>query len=213
MKLLSINVARPRLVHYRDQTISTAIFKKPVDGPVEATELGLAGDDQADKSVHGGVDKAVYAYAEENYDWWREQMPDHTLPPGELGENLTVRGMVDDQVQIGDRFRIGTAVLQITQPRQPCMKLGIKMQMPAFVKQFHQAGRPGFYLRVLEPGTLAAGDEIECVGRAENSLTIAEMYRLRFDPKASREALEHAEALDGLSEAWRSDFQKLLASQ
>ncbi|WP_442483762.1 MOSC domain-containing protein [Aeoliella sp. SH292] len=210
MKLLSINVARPRLVRFRNETVSTAIFKKPVEGPVEATELGLVGDDQADKSVHGGVDKAVYAYAEENYQWWREHLPDRELPPGELGENLTVRGMVDDEVQIGDRFRIGTAVFEITQPRQPCFKLGIKMQMPTIVKMFHQAGRPGFYLRVLEPGVFTAGDDIECVSRAENSITIAELYRLRFDPKATRDQLEHAEALSGLSEAWRDEFRAAL---
>ena len=120
MKLLSINVARPRLVQYRGQTLSTAIYKQPVEREVEVQAYGIAGDDQADKSVHGGVDKAVYAYSKDDYDWWRTQLDGRELPAGEFGENLTVSGMRNERVQIGDRYRIGTALLEVTQPRQPC---------------------------------------------------------------------------------------------
>lgn len=212
MQLLSINVARPRLIQYQGETLSTAIYKQPVEGRVEVGSLGIAGDDQADKSVHGGADKAVYAYTAEAYQWWREQLGGGELPPGEFGENLTTAGLLDGQVRIGDRYRIGSVLLEVTQPRQPCLKLGIKMGDATFVKRFHQAAKPGFYLRVLEPGTMAAGDAIELVHAAPKSLTVSEIYRLRFDTTAAADSLRHAAELPGLSGAWRESFCKLLAS-
>lgn len=206
MEIISINVGRPRLVQYQARTISTAIFKYPVAGPVEVTELGIAGDDQADKSVHGGRDKAVHAYAEESYVWWRRQLEDRELPPGTFGENLTVGGLTDDQVMIGDVYRAGSAVLQVTQPRQPCLKLGIKMADAAFVKQFHHAGRPGFYLRVMQPGTIQANDQLELVERADHSMSVAEIYQVRFASPGDRSQLGRAADLPGLSAAWRDEL-------
>lgn len=210
MQLLSINVGRPKLVQYQGRTISTAIFKSPVEGAVEVSEMGLVGDAQSDKSAHGGVDKAVYAYDMADYEWWQNELDGRELSPGEFGENLTVRGLPSAEVQVGDRYRIGTALLEVTQPRQPCSKLGIRMQMPTFVKQFHWAARTGFYLRVLEPGTLTAGDAIELVERCEDSLSMTNIYQLRFDASAQTEQLTHAANLPRLSESWRADFCKLL---
>ncbi|MCO6043024.1 MOSC domain-containing protein [Aeoliella sp. ICT_H6.2] len=213
MQLLSINVGWPQLVQYQGRTITTAIFKLPVEGQVEVTEMGLAGDEQADKSVHGGVDKAVYAYDTQDYQWWQQELDGRELAPGEFGENLTVQGLPSDQVCIGDRYRIGTVLLEVTQPRQPCAKLGVRMQMPSIVKQFHQAGRPGFYLRVLESGTLTAGDSIERVERPEHTLSIPEIYRLRFHSSASTAEVTRAANLTRLSESWRDDFCNLLESR
>lgn len=210
MRLLSINVGRPRLAQRNGTTVSTAIFKRPVDGPVQLGVLGLEGDDQADKSCHGGVDKAVYAYSGDNYAWWREQLAGRDLSPGEFGENLTVEGMTDDRVAIGDVFRIGMASVQVTQPRTPCMKLGVKMNDPTFVKRFHQAARTGFYLRVLEEGVVTAGDEIELERQSDERRTIAEIYQLKFSRGAARDDYHRAAVLEGLSEAWRCDFLKLV---
>ncbi|QDU54176.1 MOSC domain-containing protein [Aeoliella mucimassa] len=212
MQLLSVNVGRPRLVQYNGQTISTAIYKEPVTGEVEVDEMGLVPDDQADKRVHGGADKAVYAYTEPSYAWWRTQLSDHPLPPGTFGENLTIDGLTDAQVQIGDQFRIGTVLLEVTQPRQPCSKLGVKMKSPAFIKQFHQAELPGFYLRVLEPGRLAVGQAVERVMQAEHSMNIPDIYRLLHAKSVDRNELQRAAELPALSAAWRSDFEKLLSS-
>lgn len=213
MQLLSINVGRPQLVQFNGRTISTAIFKRPIEGEVAVAEMGLAGDEQSDKQVHGGVDKAVYAYDEADYDWWRGELDGRDLSPGEFGENLTVRGLPSGEVSIGDRYRIGSVLLEVTQPRQPCAKLGIRMQMPTFVKQFHQAGRPGFYLRVIEPGMLEAGDSIELVERPADTLSIADIYHLHFDASADAEALSRAINLTRLSDSWRSSFCNLLESR
>ena len=210
MKLLSVNVGQIRQVPHGDQMVATAIFKQPMEDAVEVGELGVAGDKQADTRVHGGADKAVYVYCEPSYAWWREQHPELTLPPGTFGENLTFDGLADHEVSVGDRFRIGTVLVEVTQPRQPCFKLGIKMQSPAFVKQFHQAELPGFYLRVLEPGTLQAGQTIERVEQVTDSMTIPDIYRLLHDKSASPNQLQRAAILPGLSEAWRHDFETRL---
>lgn len=215
--VLSVNVARPRLVQFGGQTLSTGIFKKPVAGEVEAGERGLAGDDQADKSVHGGPDKAIYVYSDDDYAWWREQLVGRELPPGEFGENLTVSGLRGDSVSVGDTLRIGDdsrgTLVQVTQPRTPCLKLGVKMQMPAFVKLFHQAGRPGFYLRVLEPGVVQVGDAIQLVSQTEPRLTIEQIYEVMFSRISTPQQYREAMQLEGLSQAWRDDFQKRLQQQ
>jgi len=215
--VLSVNVGRPRLVQSGGQTLSTSIFKKPVAGAVEAGELGLAGDDQADKSVHGGPEKAIYVYSQDDYSWWREQLEGRELPPGEFGENLTVSGMRGDVVAVGDTYRIGGdsrgTLVQVTQPRTPCMKLGLKMKMPSFVKHFHQAGRPGFYLRVLQPGVIEAGDSIELVARTEHRMSIEQVYEAMFSRNSTIEQYQEAMQLEGLSQAWRDDFHQRLQQQ
>ncbi len=178
MHLLSINVALPKLVPNDSQSVETGIFKQPVKGPVKVTRLNLEGDRQADLSVHGGVNKAVYAYSWKNVEHWKKFLGREDLRPGSLGENLTVDELLDTEVRIGDELEIGTARLQVTQPRFPCFKLGIAMAAPEFVQTFEESGRNGFYLRVLQEGTIEAGNEIRrmsCTHPA--AITIAEFTR------------------------------------
>ncbi len=150
MKLLSINVGRPRPVPYRDGVVSTGIYKEPVAGRTWLRRLNLDGDGQADLRVHGGEDKAVYAYPFERYAFWSRELRRNDLGYGQFGENLTVEGLLEEQVHIGDVYRIGAALLQVSQPRSPCFKLGVRMGDAAFVARFAAANYTGFYLRVLE---------------------------------------------------------------
>jgi MOSC domain-containing protein YiiM len=176
MKLLSVQVGRPRTVTHREREIRTAIFKDPVLLPVRARRLGLDGDAQADLRVHGGPDKAVYAYDAAGYAYFRDLLG-RGLTWGEFGENLTVEGMPESEVRAGDVYRIRGALLQVTTPRSPCYKLAMRMEMPRFPKLFLESGRTGFYLRVLEEGELAAGDGIELVSRDPAAPTVRETVR------------------------------------
>jgi MOSC domain-containing protein YiiM len=159
-RILSVNVGRPRLVHTGRRAVSTAIWKSPVEGRVAVLGVNIEGDDQADRSVHGGPDKAVYAYAIEETRRWEEELG-RELGPGAFGENLTTEGIDVSGALVGERWRIGTTLLEVVQPRLPCFKLGLKMGDPAFLKRFGQASRPGAYLRIVEEGELGAGDAIE----------------------------------------------------
>src|SRR4051812_14263725 len=161
MRVLSVNVGLPRTVEWRGELVATAIHKAPVSGPVPVQRLNLAGDRQADLSVHGGPDKAVYAYPSEHYAFWRDELPGVTLPWGAFGGNLTVEGLSETGLRLGDVLRIGTSELVVTQPRLPCFKLNVRFQRPDMVKRFLRSGRLGFYLAVLTEGQLAAGDTIE----------------------------------------------------
>jgi MOSC domain-containing protein YiiM len=156
--LVSVNVGRPRIVEWQGRTVMSAIWKDPVDGPIRVDGVNLAGDDQADRRVHGGLDKAVYAYASEDYDWWAASAG--RLAPGTFGENLTTAGIDVNESVLGDRWHVGSAVLEVTQPRMPCFKLGMRMGDPGFPARFLAAGRPGTYLRIVVPGTVASGDSI-----------------------------------------------------
>ncbi len=176
-KVLSVNVARPRSVPYLGRTVHTGIFKEPVPFRIRVGTLNLEGDQQADLSVHGGPDKAVYAYDLSGYEHWRRELS-RELPYGQFGENLTVEGMPETEVWIGDVYRVGTALLQVSQPRSPCFKLALKMEMPTFPRAFLQSGRSGFYLRVLEEGEVGAGDVIELVSREPDEVTVERMTRL-----------------------------------
>ena len=160
MRVMSVNVGMPREVDRRGMKILTGIFKEPVASRLAVRRLNIEGDGQADLTVHGGPDKAVYAYPSEHYGPWREQLG-RELAPGMFGENLTTEGLLEDAVHIGDEFRVGTARLVVTQPRLPCFKLGIRFGDPGIVKSFVRAGKPGIYFSVLEEGEVAAGDPIE----------------------------------------------------
>lgn len=157
--VVSINVGQPRTVEWRGRSVTTAIWKSPVTGPVPVAGVNLDGDDQADRRVHGGPDKAVYAYATEDYHWWSQTLG--PLQPGSFGENLTTVGIDLNRSSIGDRWHIADVVLEVAQPRQPCFKLGIRMNDDSFVKHFARAGRPGAYLRIIQPGTIRADDPID----------------------------------------------------
>src|SRR3954464_11521533 len=158
--LVSVNVGRPQTVPRGKGTVSTAIWKHPVAGPVAARGVNLEGDDQADRAVHGGPDKAIYAYASEDTAWWEGELG-RTLGPGAFGENLTVEGLDLSAMEVGQRWRVGSAVLEVSQPRLPCFKLGLRFGDPRMLKRFARAGRTGTYLRIAEEGVLAAGDAIK----------------------------------------------------
>ncbi len=181
MKVLSVNVGLPRLIEYSGEPVVTGIYKAPVGGRVAVGESNLEGDAQADLSVHGGYYKAVYLYPSEHYKFWRDELPEMDLPFGVFGENLTTTGLLETDVNVGDRFRIGTAEFSVTQPRQPCFKLGIRFGRADIIKRFARSGRSGFYLAIEKTGELGAGDEIEFVSRAANEPSISEVARERFN--------------------------------
>ncbi len=167
-KLISVNVGLPRVVEWKGRTITTGIFKEPVEGRTTLHRLNLDGDRQVDLTVHGGPDKAVYAYPAEHYAHWRQELPGMELPWGTFGENLSTEGLLEDSVNIGDRFRIGTAEVQVTQPRVPCYKLSSKFRRDDIIKRFTASQRSGFYLRVLQEGEVAPGDPFELTSRDTN---------------------------------------------
>lgn len=210
MQLLAISLGEPRQVEHKQRWISTGIYKEPVAGPVRATRLGLEGDVQIDLENHGGMDKAIYVYSVDNYRFWEEQLGLANLPFGQFGENFSVSGLLDEAVHIGDRFRIGEIVGQVTQPRVPCFKLGIKLGDPGFVATFAHSGRVGFYLRVLEPGEVQAGDAIVCMEQDPERLNIRDAMLARFPGPHQRAIIEKALRIQALSAAWREDLQKRL---
>lgn len=211
MRVISVNVGLPRQVVWRGKTVTTGIFKEPVSRRIRLRRLNLDGDRQADLSVHGGPAKAVYAYPAEHYTYWRRELPDRDLPWGTFGENLTIEGLSEDTVRIGDRLRIGTAELVVTQPRLPCFKLGIRFGQPAMVKRFLASRRTGFYLAVLEEGELGAGDPIALVSRADAPVTIADITRLYADGGEEVEGLQRAVRVEALPQDWREYFAERLA--
>lgn len=172
----SLNVGAPRLVHANGHSVMTAIWKHPIQGPVALRGVNLRGDDQADRSVHGGPDKAVYAYARADIDWWEGELG-RSLGDAPFGENLTVSGLPVSEAVIGEQWALGSALLQVAQPRLPCFKLGLRMGDPRFLKHFAAAGRPGAYLRVLREGDIAAGDNIEVTSRPTHGVTSALVAR------------------------------------
>jgi MOSC domain-containing protein YiiM len=206
MKLISLNVARPRLALYKGATINTGIFKQPVSGPVPLRTLNLDGDRQADLSVHGGPYKAVYAYPSEHYTFWRDELPGVDLPWGMFGENFTTEGLAESDLHIGDRLQIGSAIVMVRQPRQPCYKLAAKFQRDDMIERFLDSGRSGFYFSVEQEGTVAAGDSFEFLSRDQEAITIAEMNRLYVHEKYNRTLLEKAIASPALPEDWRDYF-------
>jgi MOSC domain-containing protein YiiM len=212
MKILSVNVGLPRLLAWRGETFKTGIFKKPVSGRVMLRTTNLDGDRQADLSVHGGPNKAVYGYPSEHYEYWRAELPEHPLDWGAFGENFTTEGVIESQVSIGDRYRVGSAVVMVRTPRLPCFKLAAKFQRDDIIARFLRSGRSGFYFSVVEEGEAGAGDEFKFLGREESSLTIAEMFRLYSSPSTDIESLRRAVHVDLLPQGWRERFQARIAA-
>jgi MOSC domain-containing protein YiiM len=208
MELLAISLAVPKQVEYNQRWISTGIYKEPVSHPVRATALGLEGDVQVDRKNHGGQDKAIYAYTVENYRFWEQELNRGSLPYGQFGENFTVTGLPDEAVHIGDLFRIGPILVQVTQPRVPCFKLGLKMGDPLFVNAFLRSGRAGFYLRVLEEGEVSPGDTITRIRMDETRLTLRDAMLALVKGPRQHEIIDRALRIDALSEAWREDLEK-----
>ena len=208
MKLISLNVGLPRIVESNGEPVATGIFKEPKQGPVMLRTLNLDGDRQADLRVHGGVSKAVYAYPVEHYEFWKMELPEMELPYGMFGENFTTEGMLEDALNVGDRFRVGEAELMVTEPRLPCYKLGIKFGRTDIIRKFLQSRRTGFYFAVVKEGEVEAENEIELLSRDLNDITIADITRLYAFEKDDLETLRRAVKLEALSDSWREYFQK-----
>ena len=205
-RLLSVNVARPRLIQWQGATLSTGIFKEPVQGRVRLRALNLDGDKQADLSVHGGRDKAVYVYPSEHYEYWRRELGVSELSWGAFGENFTSEGLLEDEVKVGDRFRIGTAVVMVTQPRVPCFKLAARFQREDIIARFLHSDRSGFYLSVMEEGEVGENDGIEAISQESASLTIRVIHQLYRHATRDRDLLRKAAAISELPEGWRRRF-------
>jgi MOSC domain-containing protein YiiM len=210
-RVVSVNVGFPRTVRWKGRDVTTGIFKKPVEGRVPIRRLNLDGDRQADLSVHGGAAKAVYAYPLEHYAYWRKQLGQE-LPWGMFGENLTVERLpLEEEAVVGDRFRVGTAELVVTQPRLPCYKLGIRFGREDMVKRFLASRRTGYYLAVEVEGDLGVGDRVETLARHPERIPVAEITRVYASDRDDLATIERLVALDSLPDDWRSHFQKRLA--
>lgn len=210
MKLISVNVGVPQLVMSHGEPVSTGIFKAPVSGRVMLRTLNLDGDRQADLSVHGGPSKAVYGYPSEHYEYWKKELPDMELPWGMFGENFTTEGLFESDLNIGDRFRIGTALVMITEPRLPCYKLGLKFGRSDIIRRFLASERTGFYFAVLQEGELGAGDLIEPMPESKSGVRVSDITRLYVRDKHNVELLRRAVEVDALPESWRGYFQNQL---
>ena len=210
MKIISVNVGLPRLVLRNDEPVSTGIFKEPVAGRVMMRTLNLDGDRQADLSVHGGPEKAVYVYPSEHYEFWKRELPEMELPWGMFGENLTTTGLFETEVNIGDKFRVGTAEVMVTQPRMPCYKLGIRFGRVDIIKRFLISERSGFYLSVLKEGDVGAGDEFELLEKSRSSVTVVDITRLYSTDKENVDLMRRAIATHALPDSWRQYFLKNL---
>jgi ferredoxin-NADP reductase/MOSC domain-containing protein YiiM/ferredoxin len=210
MRLVSVNVGSPRRISWNGHEVTTAIFKDPVEGPRRVGRINIEGDDQADRLAHGGEHRAVFVYQVEAYRYWQEQLGRDDFTYGQFGENFTVEGLPDDEVCVGDRYRIGSAMFEVTQPRVTCYRVGIRLEeprMPALLVAHH---RPGFYLRVLEEGVVEAGLEIVKLADGPEGMSVAEIDALLYLPRRSRRQLERALRIPALSEGWKGSFQELL---
>jgi MOSC domain-containing protein YiiM len=209
MKVLSVNVGLPRKVLFNGQIVTTAIFKDPVKGPIMLRKLNLVGDKQADLTVHGGVDKAVYSYPAEHYDYWRKQFPNMDLVWGMFGENFTTEGLMEDSVNIGDQFQIGYGKLVATQPRMPCYKLGVRFGHMEVIRQFMASGCPGIYFKVVEEGEVEAGDKIRIIRKDKNNVTVKDIVRLYTTrDHIDIETMRRATKIKALPEGWRYEFKQ-----
>ncbi len=211
MKLLSVNVSPPKEVVRGGESVTTGIFKEPVEGRVMLGKLNLDGDGQADLVGHGGIYKAAYAYPVENYEYWKRELGRTDLAFGQFAENFTVEGMPEDEVHVGDVFRVGGALVEVTQPRVPCYKLGIKMGVRGFQKTFLASCRVGFYLRVLEEGEVGAGDALDRIRTDPERMTVREMCRLLYFDPENLQGARKALRIRALSPGWRQSFEERLA--
>jgi MOSC domain-containing protein YiiM len=204
MKIVSVNVGLPRQVVWKDTPVWTAIFKEPVQGPVKVSPLNLDGDRQADLTVHGGVHKAVYGYPVEHYEYWSKELPDVSFGWGKFGENLTIDGLSEDTLHIGDRLRIGSAVLMVSQPRMPCFKLAIRFERDDMIKRFLNSRRSGFYFSVVEEGEICAGSKIEILSRDANRVKVRDLLRMYIGETQEPDLVNRAMNVDALPQSWKN---------
>jgi len=212
MRVISLNVGLPRTIHYVNRDVTTAIFKSPVSGPLLLRRLNFDGDHQADLEVHGGRNKAVYAYPWEHYEFWRRELPDMELPWGMFGENLTTEGLTEEGACIGDHFRVGKAVVKVTQPRLPCYKLGIRFGRPDMVKRFLASKRSGIYFSVVEEGIVSAGDAIERIHQDEHRISVADINRAYAKDSPDIALLRRIVSLEILPRGLHDEFAEELSA-
>ncbi|PZO48894.1 MAG: MOSC domain-containing protein [Phormidesmis priestleyi] len=209
MQIISLNVGLPQEVSWKGRTVSTGIFKSPVEERIEMRILNLNGDAQADLTVHGGVEKAVYAYPSEHYPYWQQQLPEADLPWGAFGENLTTTGLLEPEVNIGDRFRIGTTEVMVTQPRFPCFKLNLKFNRDDMLKRFLGSGLSGIYFSVIKEGDIGVGDTFTLTHRDEHNVTVSDVVKI-YRHEADLAAVRKAIAVPALAADLRQRFQQQL---
>ncbi len=209
MQIISLNVGLPQEVSWKGKSVLTGIFKSPIEGRVEMQRLNLNGDGQADLTVHGGVEKAVYAYPSEHYPYWQQQLLEADLPWGAFGENLTTSGLLESEVNIGDRFRIGTAEVMVTQPRFPCFKINLKFNLDDMFKRFLDSGLSGIYFSVIKEGDIGAGDILTLTHRDQHNVTVADVVKI-YRHEADLEAVRKAIAVPSLAADLRQRFQQQL---
>jgi MOSC domain-containing protein YiiM/ferredoxin-NADP reductase len=212
-RLLSVNVGLPRDIEWKGRTVHTGIWKNPVAGRCRVRRLNLDGDGQGDLAGHGGEQRAVFVYQIESYLYWQKQLRRTDFVHGQFGENFTIEGLPDDAVCVGDRYQIGSALFEVTQPRVTCYRVGIRMNEPRMPALLTSSGRPGFYFRVLQEGEVGAGDEIAKVGEAKERMTVTEINALLYSPNHARDRLERALQIEALAPGWRSSFEALLRSR
>src|SRR5271157_3933842 len=210
MNVISVNVGLPQEHEWQGQRVKTAIFKSPAEGPVAVGKLNLEGDEQGDPTVHGGPDKAVYAYPYEHYTYWQSQLPDYSLTLGNFGENLTIAGLSEETIHIGDQLQIGTALFTVTQPCTPCYKLGVRFNRKDMTRRFYESRRFGFYLRVLREGTLQAAAAVNVAHRDPNAVSVADVIRLFTGDSRDPDLLRRAMKLSTLPASWRDELQDRL---
>jgi MOSC domain-containing protein YiiM/ferredoxin-NADP reductase len=212
-RLLSVNVGQPRDIEWNGRTVHTAVWKTSVSGRCRVRRLNLDGDGQGDLAGHGGEHRAVFVYQIESYRYWQQQLRRDDLVHGQFGENFTIEGLPDDEVCVGDRYQIGSALFEVTQPRVTCYRVGIRMNEPRMAALLTSSGRPGFYLRVLKEGDVGAGDAIVKMGEAQDRMTIAQLNALLYLPPHARDQLARALQMPALSPGWHASFEALLKSR
>ena len=208
MKVVSVNIGQPRDYEWQGITITTAIFKSEVEGPVRINTLNVEGDQQANLESHGGVTKAVYAYPSEHYDAWRSELPEVEFPWGAFGENLTTEGLLEKDLAIGDTLRVGSAVLRVAEPRLPCQKLNVRFDRPDMVKRYHASRTTGIYFAVVEEGEVQAGDKIELINHLDDGTPLFEIARLHAYDKNDFDAMRRVIDDGWVPEKWRNRFRE-----
>ena len=209
MKILSINVGLPKEVKWKGQTVITGIFKSPAKGVLKVDKINIFGDKQADLKNHGGINKAIYLYPFEHYQYWKETLNVNDLPFGAFGENLTTLGILESEINIGDYLKIGTAEFAAVQPRLPCYKLGIRFNDAAMVAKFYESKRFGIYLKVTKAGKISPGDEIEIISRDPGNIKVAEIINAYVDRYVTEDFLSAASKLKVLPRWWKEEFKEL----
>lgn len=211
-QILEICVGRPKEIEVKGEWVSSGIFKEKVHGSVPLTLLNLEGDQQANLKFHGGRSKAVYVYSATHYPYWQEALGRDSLEPSQFGQNITVDGLADDEVRIGDVFKLGTATVEVAQPRIPCAKLGVRVGDPDFSAKFLLAGRLGYYLYVIEGGELAAGDTMQLIQRPDHEITVTDVWKTTFTQQRDLDVARQVMQFPHVDEGWKKRLRAVLSS-